>query len=512
MLHAGLTLAHEAHHEPEWKGYLEKAGTWLAENVLPAMNEMAGEDGGDAEGFSYANWGVERPLAMLLLAWRSATGEDLFRECSFLEHSARWNVYGRKPDGRMCRSEDCPSDLRWAQLVKPTFAIAAAAYRDGLAQWIYEQVEDRYPQLLWAQLLAWDPRISPEPPDGLPLGTLFRPLGHVYSRSSWSDADATWAMFQCGPIFAGHQHLDNASFVIVKRGDLAIDSGVNEYSSHRANYYSRTIAHNSVLVFDPEERFPGAVWSWQGTGGSNDGGQRRVDFPDRATASAEEKARRDVGRIIAFRNAADWCYACGDASRSYDAGKLRSFTRQFLHLRPDTFVVFDRVEATTAKYPKTWLLHSVEAPSIEAEERTFRVEHAGGRLEVFCLLPEDARIEAVGGPGREFLVDGRDYPPDAKSDPGAGAWRTEVRPVRPGAVHRFLHVLHASAVDAGGKSPEVRLRSATRDVVTAAIRWGDREACVRFDRRGQPGGRVTIRRGRRTLVDEPFPARVEVDR
>ncbi len=90
----GLTLAHEDHHQEVYRAYLAEGQTWLKEHVIPAMNEMAGDDGGDAEGFSYANWGVERPLAFHLLAWRSATGENLFEKCTFLRQMPRWNVYG----------------------------------------------------------------------------------------------------------------------------------------------------------------------------------------------------------------------------------------------------------------------------------------------------------------------------------------------------------------------------------------------------------------------------------
>jgi len=126
--------------------YLKEGEKWLKENVIPAMNEMAGEDGGCAEGFSYANWGVERPLSLYLLAWRSATGEDLFPKCTFMRQAPLWNIYGRKPDGRQCRSEDCPSTHRWGQDAKSIFAICAAAYKDPHAQWAHDQIGSKYPQ------------------------------------------------------------------------------------------------------------------------------------------------------------------------------------------------------------------------------------------------------------------------------------------------------------------------------------------------------------------------------
>ena len=508
QLHVGLTLAHEEHHQDVWRAYLAEGETWLKQHVIPAMNEMAGDDGGDAEGFSYANWGVERPLALHLLAWRSATGENLFDRCTFLRQASLWNVYGRKPDGRMCRSEDCGSSHRWSQGTKGTFAICAAAYRDPLAQWAHDQIEFKYPQVVWKHLIAWDPAVPAKSPAGLPLARLFGPLGHVHTRAAWDDPGATWAMFQCGSIFAGHQHTDNNSFAIFHRGSLALDSGVNEYSSHRANYYSRSIAHNTVLVYDEDETFPAAVWSGQGSGGSNDGGQRRVEYPSRVTAPEAEKALRNVGRITAFANQTEFCYAVGDASKSYSPKKLKHFTRQFVHLRPDTFVVFDRVVATSPSYPKTWLLHSVNQPTFPEGGPTFRVENGGGRLDVWTLLPEKTQANAVGGPGKEYWVDGQNYPPDDSRDPESGGWRVEVKPSRASAEDFFLHVLIASDSRVSKPAPLVELKSVGAGIASVEIVDTRGKATLKFRTSGEIGGHVTIVRDDRTVVDEPLPAEI----
>ena len=139
----------------------------------------------NAGDFSYANWGVERPLALHLLAWRSATGEDLFKQCTFLRQAPRWNLHGRKPDGRQCRSEDCPSAHRWSQgTAKATFAICAAAYRDSHAQWAHDQIPFGYPQLIWRHLIAWDPGVRSQSPADLPLATVFRPLSGTSSHAA----------------------------------------------------------------------------------------------------------------------------------------------------------------------------------------------------------------------------------------------------------------------------------------------------------------------------------------
>jgi hypothetical protein len=456
QLHVALAIAHEPHHKELQKAWLRESRNWLRNHVIPAANEMAGSEpntcGGQAEGFGYNNWGYARPLAMQLAAWKTATGEDLFPSCRALRYDALWNIYGRRPDGHLCRSEDCASGLAWGQFDQARFFLEAREYRDGLAQTAAQSIARRYPQLTWMSLLFFDPAVKARPFSDLPLARRFEPLGHVYTRSSWK-TDAFFATFQCGDIFAGHQHLDNNAFTIFHRRPLAIDSGVNEYSSHRANYYSRSIAHNTLVVLDPAEEFPKAVWSARGSGGSNDGGQRRIAYPTRVTASSREKARRNVGSIQHYENQPSFCYVVGDASKSYGATKIRRFLRHFVHLRPNYLVIYDEIETTKPSLRPTWLLHCIEKPRLVDNSRTY-VNPAG--LLTSRLLPGEAEVEAVGGHGREYLVDGKNYPPDEKKDPEAGSWRIEVRAAA-GGRQRFLHVCRSFDPSAKGRPVLPRL-------------------------------------------------------
>ena len=83
--------------------------------------------------------------------------------------------------------------------------------------------------------------------------------GYVYARSSWGE-DATYFFFKCGDRFTAHQHLDVNHFLIYKYDELAGDGGNYDSfgSNHDVNYHIRSIAHNTMLVYDPAEM------SWQG--------------------------------------------------------------------------------------------------------------------------------------------------------------------------------------------------------------------------------------------------------
>ena len=84
--------------------------------------------------------------------------------------------------------------------------------------------------------------------------------------------------------------------------------------------------------------------------------------------------------------------------------------------------------------------------------------HAGGQLTARVLLPKHAQINAIGGAGFQFFVDGKNYDENGKLEAiiaklgphrdEPGAWRIEVRPPVNELTDDFLVVLLPSAFDA----------------------------------------------------------------
>lgn len=442
--YTGLALQGDTN-DPRVETYLNTANDYLHHHLLPAANIMAGDTGGQFEGYGYDAWGYMRPLAFVFEGWRTATGDDLFTACSATKYNALWNIYGLRPfDHILEHFDDADLEHTWAGADEGTFIyLLARRYRDGHAQWMGDQIPRRYDAFLWPLILWRDPGLVSRSPDDLPTARRFEPLGWALMRSSWKD-DATFATFQCGPFLTGHQHLDNNAFTIHKRSLLAIDSGVNAYgeevqTDYRTNYYSRTIAHNSILVYDPKEAFAGGAWAGEKTGGINDGGQVRRTGLERV----EEKSQSDRwknGQIVAYQHDPLYTYVVGDATRSYSPAKLRLFRRHFLFLPPDLFVVFDQVEATDASFRKTWLLHSVQEPATHGSLIT--LVNGPGRLLCRTVLPIKPTITKIGGPGKECWVNGRNWPAVEKAwTRDAGAWRVEVSPSTPAKQDYFLHML-----------------------------------------------------------------------
>lgn len=353
-----------------------------------------------------------------------------------------------------------------------------------------------YPFLL-ADVEAVQPFSATELAARSPRARHFESTGQFFMRSGWTP-DSTYCLFIAGGPDAGHRHYDENGFVIYKRGFLALDSGSRAYQDdmNLAHYFSQTVAHNCMLIHKPGEPLP-PHWGVRSADRSEwlcDGGQ---------TVKAAAK-------VLAFETNPMYTYIASDAAAAYP-GKSTECTRQFLFLADDCFVVYDRVCATQADFGKEWLLHSENEPAIDGSVAEVR---AGSGV-LFCrtLLPQDAVVEKIGGPGREFWSNGRNWPINPKfvaereaaakkfgMGPWFGAWRLSVRPPSAAKTDRFLHVMNVSA-EAGAMAVEARRIGDGREdgcvirMPDAKVkgRIGTLVAEVRFARAGEVSGRISCR-------------------
>ena len=262
----------------------------------------------------------------------------------------------------------------------------------------------------------------------------FDTIGQVYMRSGRDDDD-TYAMFVSGGLSSKHKHYDNNNFVIYRNGYRALDSGTRPNpGQHLSHYYARTVAHNCVTIRMPFEKFP-SYWGSLAEGETdlpvpNDGGQREL-------LASELKVLEDTD---------DYVYLASDATGSYNSLKASLVMREFVWCVPDVFVIFDRVTSTLASYPKTWLYHTAAEPVIDGNQ--FSETSQGGTSICRTLFPADAVLEKIGGPGRQFWSDGRNWPlPNDVSDgisadwPLLGPWRMEVKPGAERKEDVFMHIV-----------------------------------------------------------------------
>ena len=271
----------------------------------------------------------------------------------------------------------------------------------------------------------------------------FDGTGEVIMRSG-TGADDTYALFVSGGKTSYHKHFDNNHFTIYKKGYRALDTGTRpEPGWHLSHYYARTVAHNCVTIRMPDERMPGY---WGGGASTenkfepipNDGGQSST-----------------LGSVLKeMRTTDDYVYLASDATKSYNSKKASLVVREFIYFYPDLFVVFDRVTATDKNYPKTWLIHTINEPVMKGD-REFSETSDGGKMICRTLYPANAMLTKIGGSGKDFWSDGRNWPlpkltpqeygynmnlpPD--NHPQLGHWRMEVSPQTASKEDLFMHII-----------------------------------------------------------------------
>ena len=140
----------------------------------------------------------------------------------------------------------------------------------------------------------------------------------------------------------------------------------------------------------------------------NDGGQRLVTYsyaPPNPTTGAphavltEERRARlsdefDMGRTLSFHAGDIHDYVAADVTRAYTypwsglgdnpSRRVEEWVRQIVFIKPDLVIVFDRVEASDAMFPKTWMLHTEGKPTFWSRGKKVS---PSGRPREYCSNP-----------------------------------------------------------------------------------------------------------------------------
>lgn len=425
LLYAGLALSGDGVDDALARTALREGESLLKEHFVPTVNQLGADgDGGWHESMSYWSF-FAYEFAQQLEAWRTATGEDLFAACPGLKGAARWLLYSTRPHDRsMAPVGDINTPARWGWQETAYLPLLAARYRDDIAQRAASLVRPTQPARTWPYVLWFDPSVESAELSSLPLGRLFPGVGWAAMRSSWEE-DAVWALFVCGDYYSGHQHSDQNSFVISRRGDLAVDAG--EYGAKETRF------HNTILIGEPQRPY------------GND--------PTRFYTAIKPGSEFDTGDILAYEENRLFTYVVGDASNAYGAFRegrrledAPSFMRRFIFLKPATFVVDDQVRSGSDRGTIRWLLQSQGMPRT-AEDR-IRIADGEGELVCENLLPKTATIRNTR------QVGGRE---------GRMSYRTEIVARDHEGEVRFLNVLHTR--DRGAERSSARSELKERDGV-----------------------------------------------
>ena len=382
-------------------------------------------------------------------------------------------MYTRRPDGKLFLDGDDwvdrnPSGYYWNF---PDLAYLASYYHDPIlmGEAVRQGGIGRAPLY---DLLLVDPGVAADfGVARLPLTRYFPyPFGGMVARTGWENGSTSGTVVAEMKIverqYNNHQHLDAGAFQIYYKGPLAVETGIYQgvegayNSSHFLNYYQRTIAHNCMLVYNPDEKFVRSRWDI-----SNDGGQRWPrNGNEPATIETVMSEEHKTGEVLAHHFGPDpqkpaYSYLKGDITRAY-TDKVKNYQRAFVFLNldndqvPAAMIVYDYIVAANKDFKKTWLLHCLQEPVFNGNVCTVNCNEKGyhGKLVNTVLLPapQNTVLAKVGGAGNEFSVGGINYPQRLRSENNSndGAlWRIELSPKTPSETDVFLNVMQVT--DAG---------------------------------------------------------------
>jgi len=422
---------------------------------IPCWTYYRDDDGGWNWGAAYAMWSLVDQF-QLFENMRIGTDKNFYTDLPWIQNSINQYIYFMQPDNKSLHLGDGQTDL----FADRVLYLHARRYNDPRSLWLVQYWSaDRF--MTWTlpkfqKLLYKDFTMPLVTRPDLPLDWWSDKVGLSVSRSSW-DSTATMVTFFNSPSKrAAHEHRDNNSFTLFKNAPLIIDAGYYDTygGSHYRNYYERTIAHNSICVFDSTET--------SGMEVSNDGGQIRSEpLQNYDDIFLPENQR---GKWVQFASGNNYEYNIADAQLSYDPAKLDFFRRRLLYIKPGKVIVLDHVHLNNTQSNQrdiSWIAHFKNKPHIGGtivtssvpghidtyDGNSCRATNGNGSVAIKTLLPDSSTITSIGGAGYEYWVNGVNYPPEVIPDSNfytPGTWRIEVRPTVVTDTVVFLHTIDIS--------------------------------------------------------------------
>jgi len=393
------------------------------------------QSGTHSQGSSYApqtRWKAEMQAHILI---KRMCGYELFNEEDLVKIGYEW-IYRRRPDGQqMIDGDDNNPNLTvyntYGKTTKEAMFLAYAISKDPIfkREFLYnggfanEYTRESVQTI--DKIILNDPGVKADVTAGtLPLTRYYgSPVGEMVARTGWDlgvKSNDVIATMKIGEYYGmNHDHYDCGHFMIYYKGILANDSGWYEMhgSNHQKNYMSQSIAHNTLVIETPYNKWGNQN---QGMDGPEKSGVDTVagrnffwmpesweEYQNDSQINTSEVIGHEFGPDIQYP---EYSYIAGDLAKAYtsdyDDG-VKEALRYMIFLptgsekNPAAFVVFDKIETKEGGLKKAFLLHSQEEPEVSGNVTTIKrtEKDYNGKLVNQTLLPKSANlaIEKIGG-------------------------------------------------------------------------------------------------------------------
>ena len=318
-------------------------------------------DGSYGEGISYQEFGLET-LAPATVAIRRVFGSDYWNT-THIKDSLGYALYAYAGEASMDTGDTHPPGGH---------GIPALVYQsnDPVIRWYYSQF-DR-PSL--QQFIFYNDDVAPRSPKdaNLPTSRIFSKKGDATFRTGWGK-DSIEMLFRAGPNY-NHGHADEGSFQISAFGEaLATEAGWSDYykDPYYATYFTQAAGHNTVLV---------------------DGNDESQTFPDTPEFAALDRYPRITDSITSeFHDE-----AASDLASVYE-GKLSSYTRRIVFVKPNYFVVFDDIRTSGPPVQLDFLLHFADGDNVKTERDSVIYTTENASLAARSFLNDGAQMSVKNG-------------------------------------------------------------------------------------------------------------------
>ena len=429
---------------PGWWNYI---GARFENEFLPVRREFY-RAGMYPQGMSC--YAPHRFISDLWSAWilKTLYGENPYPEKD-MARVARSMLSNETVDGNMFASGDgsrsalapfmSPTMVMSSYLFDDETARAAAFYlKAGTTEFPYGYINITPTVFLLASMNGT--KTATDRHEGLPY--LLENRGYLNQyilRNGWTDDASVIIMKAGGRSTANHDHCNAGSFQIWHKGYLTGDVGIyaGYGSAQHSFFHVMSIAHNTLLVYNPAYHDAELILDESGRETNRgrywySGGQRRT-----GEAQNLEQWQTDVyktGDALIMQSDGgerpSYAYISTDITPAYEgdtvayAGRVMLASYATDRSTPLVLFVRDRIESTDPSFKKTFLLQvpGEEAPILDGNRATLCRD--GGSLTLSVL--SDARLEALGGKGRNFLVNGVQCAPPGGRDSSTNWGRIEV--------------------------------------------------------------------------------------
>lgn len=377
-------------------------------------------------------------------------------------------IYTRRPDGQVLREGDDYNEGRekntYWNILHNTLFEASNFYKDPILkkEYMKEAGPSSFIYTSWSRtpvqyMIFNDPTVGSEDVSTLPL-TRYQPSpqGAMVARTGWNmgmDSPDVLAYMKIGEVWgSNHNHRDAGNFQIYYKGILASESGYYESygTPHDGTYNKATVAHNTLLISSDSDK----------------NGNQRMPSGGAEPATLElwmKDGNYETGEVIGYEFGPDtqkpeYSYIAGDIAKAYNSG-VKEAVRSMLFMplddeeHPAAFVVMDKVTTAKSDAKKAFMLHSQQEPEVNGNVTVIKRDKDGynGMLTNQTLLPASAKIEKIGGGGKESWLGDTNYALKSAVNPELaielGWGRVEISPEESSQTDYFLNVMYVNDAD-----------------------------------------------------------------